>query len=147
VLYRVNAGGGAIQSTDAGPDWADGSGRTSAAATPRLEPGAERRRDRAGEHAALDLRQRAVGRAELDLPDPGRSDGEGQALLREPVPGHVQVGQRVFNVAINGNHVLSAYDIVADVGDQTGTMKEFPNLTAAPTAPYTWTSPTRSRTR
>ncbi len=27
--------------------------------------------------------------------------------------------------------MLPSYDIVADVGDQTGTMKEFPNVTAA----------------
>src|SRR5262249_27060008 len=40
------------------------------------------------------------------------------------------VGQRVFNVAINGTTVLPSYDIVADVGDQVGTMKEFQNLTA-----------------
>ena len=35
------------------------------------------------------------------------------------------VGQRVFNVAIDGNTVLNHYDIVADVGDRVGTMKSF----------------------
>ncbi len=34
-------------------------------------------------------------------------------------------GQRQFNVNIDGNPVLTNYDIVADVGDQTGTMKQF----------------------
>ena len=39
------------------------------------------------------------------------------------------VGQRVFNVAIDGNTVLNNYDIVADVGDRVGTMKSF-NITS-----------------
>ena len=34
-------------------------------------------------------------------------------------------GARVFNVAIEGNQVLSQYDIVADVGAFTGVMKSF----------------------
>jgi len=38
-------------------------------------------------------------------------------------------GGRSFNVAIDGNTVLSDYDIVADVGDRTGEMKSF-NVTA-----------------
>jgi hypothetical protein len=36
-----------------------------------------------------------------------------------------QPGQRKFNVAIDGTTVLSNYDIVADVGNQVGTMKTF----------------------
>ena len=39
--------------------------------------------------------------------------------------GTSQVGQRVFNVAIEGSSVLSNYDIVADVGHKVGTMKTF----------------------
>ena len=35
------------------------------------------------------------------------------------------VGQRVFDVSVNSTTVLDHYDIVADVGDQTGTMKAF----------------------
>ena len=35
-------------------------------------------------------------------------------------------GQRIFNVAIDGQPVLSNYDIVADVGNLTGEMKSFP---------------------
>ena len=38
-------------------------------------------------------------------------------------------GNRVFNVAIDGNPVLSNYDIVADVGNLVGEMKSF-NATA-----------------
>ena len=34
-------------------------------------------------------------------------------------------GQRIFHVEIDGNRVLNNYDIVADVGHQVGTMKEF----------------------
>ncbi len=39
--------------------------------------------------------------------------------------GTTQPGQRVFNVALDGTTVLPNYDIVADVGDQTGTEKSF----------------------
>jgi hypothetical protein len=39
--------------------------------------------------------------------------------------GTSQPGQRVFDVAIDGTTVLDDYDIVADVGNQTGTMKSF----------------------
>ena len=35
------------------------------------------------------------------------------------------IGQRVFNVAADGNIVLNNYDIVADVGNLVGTMKTF----------------------
>ncbi len=35
------------------------------------------------------------------------------------------VGDRVFDVAVDGATVLNHYDIVADAGDQTGTMKAF----------------------
>ena len=38
---------------------------------------------------------------------------------------HVRVGQRVFNVAIDGSTVLNNYDIVEDVGDRVGTMQSF----------------------
>ena len=40
-------------------------------------------------------------------------------------PAPQQVGQRVFNVDLDGTPVLDNYDIVADVGDQTGTMKDW----------------------
>ena len=37
--------------------------------------------------------------------------------------GTSQAGQRVFNVNVDGQTFLNHYDIVADTGDQTGTMK------------------------
>ena len=133
VLYRVNAGGGAIQSTDAGPDWADGSGSadvsggnnagwspvpnvdaTVPASTPRSIFDSER-----------------WGAQSWTFPIPSGATVKVRLYFANRYPGTSQVGQRVFNVAINGTTVLPAYDIVADVGDQTGTMKEFPNLTAA----------------
>jgi PKD repeat protein len=36
-----------------------------------------------------------------------------------------QVGQRVFDVAVDGTTVLDHYDVVQDVGDQTATMHEY----------------------
>ena len=43
-------------------------------------------------------------------------------------PGTAGVGQRVFDVAVE-DQVLNDYDIVADVGDRVGTMKNF-NVTS-----------------
>ena len=37
--------------------------------------------------------------------------------------GTTQVGERVFDVNLEGSTVLDNYDIVADAGNDTGTMK------------------------
>jgi PKD repeat protein len=133
VLYRVNAGGGPVQAADAGPDWADGSGSanvsggnnagwspvpdvdaTVPASTPRSVFDSER-----------------WGAQSWTFPIPSGSMVKVRLYYANRCTCTSGVGQRVFNVAINGATVQSSYDIVADVGDQTGTMKEFPNVTAA----------------
>ena len=72
--------------------------------------------------------------------DPGQGDGqemhwsfpvtagipiEVRLYFANRYTGTSQVGQRVFDVALDGATVLNHYDIVADAGDQTGTMKAF----------------------
>ncbi len=61
-----------------------------------------------------------------DFPVPAGTNTEVRLYFANRYTGTSSVGQRVFNVAIDGSNVLNNYDIVADAGDQTGTMKSFP---------------------
>jgi hypothetical protein len=135
ILYRVNAGGGALPSLDCGLGWADDSGTSSPYRN-------------SGSTAAT---YGAVGSVNASVPattpsqvfsserwDPSTSP-EMQWSFPVPAGTHLKVrlyfanqcgctnksGQRVFNVAIDGTTVLSNYDIVADVGNEVGTMKQF----------------------
>ncbi len=158
VLYRVNAGGSTIQAIDGGPDWqgdpTDGSPyhngdsqtagygpvATIASTVPATTPS---------------------GIFSSERWDPG-SNGDGDEMqwtFPATVGEHVQVrlyfanrydgtsgvGQRVFDVAVDGTTVLNHYDIVADVGDQTGTMKAF-NVTVPATGQVSidWTHETEN---
>jgi PKD repeat protein len=135
VLYRVNAGGFAIQALDNGPDWADDSGGSSIY-----------RND--GSNAAGWSPVPAVD-ATVPATTPSTVfDSERWSPSDNPpmkwafpvasgTPLQVRlyfanrctctsgVGSRVFNVNIDGQRVLNNYDIVAAVGDQTGTMRSF----------------------
>jgi Malectin domain len=138
VLYRVDAGGPAIQAVDPGPNWqADTS-----------DPSAYRNSgsNTAG-WAPLTQKTSAVpattpmGIYSAERWDPG-SKGDGQELhwnfpvtpglpievrlyFANSYSGTSQPGQRVFDVALDGATVLDHYDIVADAGNLTGTMKSF----------------------
>lgn len=141
VLYRLDAGGPTVAANDNGPDWVGDQSDTS----PYRNSGSYT----AG-YSALPNR-------DADLPtstpsaifdserwDPGNV-GDGNEMAWDfPVPsgttvtvrmyfanrygGTSQPGQRVFNVSLEGNPVLPAYDIAADAGDQTGKMKEFTGI-------------------
>ncbi|WP_158604491.1 PKD domain-containing protein [Nocardioides mangrovicus] len=136
VLYRVDAGGPAITSSDGGPDWAADSsaspspylsGQTSTAdwnpvtsvssTVPAGTPSAifDHERWSGSDNPKMDYRfPVATGtHVKVRLYFANRYTGTGSA------------GQRVFDVDINGARVLDHYDIAADVGDQTGTMKAF----------------------
>ena len=139
VLYRVDTGGPAIQAIDNGPNWqADltdpspyrNSGSSSAVwptTTPKVSSSVPA--------------TTPIGIFASERWDPG-SKGDGQEMSWSfPVPvgvpvevrlyfanqyvGTSQVGQRVFDVAVDGTTVLNHYDIVADAGNLTGTMKAF----------------------
>ncbi|HST86550.1 MAG TPA: PKD domain-containing protein [Kineosporiaceae bacterium] len=135
VLYRVNAGGSTLLSTDSGPDW---SGDTSDSAL----------RNSGSNGAGWG----PVGSLDSTVPtgtptavfDSERWDPNGDPEMHWTFPvasgTPLQVrlyfanrcsctssaGSRKFSVAIDGSSVLSNYDIVADVGDNVGTMKAFP---------------------
>ncbi len=126
VLYRVDAGGEMLGAIDDGPDWSadDGtyrSGGSSAgwdgtipvdASVPASTP-------------------RAVFNSELwgaqnwQFPVPAGEQVTVRLYFANRYSGTSAVGQRVFDVSIEGATALKNYDIVADVGDQRGTMKSF----------------------
>ena len=131
VLYRVNAGGSAVQAVDAGPDWSDGSGNVSGGGTAGWSavPNVTASVPATTPRSIFDSER--YGPQNWTFPVPAGATVKVRLYFANRYPGTSGVGQRVFTVAVNGTTVLPSYDIVADVGDQTGTMKEFPDLTAA----------------
>jgi PKD repeat protein len=135
VLYRVDAGGPAIQSFDAGPDWAadnsdpstvrnSGSnaatwtgGETVDATVPASTPRTifESERWSPSDNPAMNWAFPVASGTPLQV----------RLYFANRCTCTSGIGQRVFNVAIDNRTVLSRYDIVADVGDQRGTMKAF----------------------
>ncbi|HET6876605.1 MAG TPA: PKD domain-containing protein [Jatrophihabitans sp.] len=135
VLYRVDAGGPVVQAIDNGPDWAADSTDPS----PYRNTGSNTATYSAGAAETANVpasTPNAIFNTERWSP----SDNPAMRwAFAVPAGTHVEVrlyfanrctctsgaGQREFNVAIDNQTVLQHYDIVADVGDQTGTMKSF----------------------
>lgn len=140
VLHRVNTGGPTLQAIDGGPDWA---GDTSGSPSPYRNGGS----NEAGwspvpgvDGTVPDSTPSAVFDSERW--DPGSKGDGGEMSWAFPVAngtpvevrlyfanrytGTSEPGQRVFDVTLEGNTVLSDYDIRAQTPDQTGTMRSFP---------------------
>ncbi len=133
VLYRVDAGGPALAATDNGPDWqADASDS---------DPGAQYH-DTGSNTAPWDccaalaptvppstpvslFNSERWAESHWSFPVPDGTHVQVRLYFANRYPGTSNPGDRVFNVSVDGTQVLSHYDIVADVGDQTGTMKQF----------------------
>lgn len=138
VLYRVNAGGPLIPAIDNGPDWTDDS----------TDPSPYRN---SGSNSATWSQVSNInpivpastpsGIFNSERWDPG-SNGDGneeqwsfpvtpgipievRMYFANRYTGTSGVGQRVFDVELDGTKVIDHYDIVADTGDQTGTMKAY----------------------
>ena len=137
VLYRVDAAGPTIAALDGGPDWvADqsdpspyrDSGSNTAGYSPLPHRGANL--PASTPSAIFDSERWSPGGTEMhwDFPVPSGNTVTVRLFFANRYSGTSQVGQRVFNVSLEGSTVLSNYDIVADVGDQTGTMKEFTGI-------------------
>ena len=135
VLYRVDAGGPQL-AAPTGPAWA---ADTDANPSPYHVSGSNR--SSWGPVSTVDGTVPAGTPAQLfdtELWDPPTAPEQQWSF---PVPagtpiqvrlyfanrysGTSQVGQRVFDVAIDGTTVLNNFDIVAAAGDQTGTMRSF----------------------
>ncbi len=138
VLYRVNAGGPALQATDDGPDWsADDSGssvyRNDGSNAAGWQPGATT------DSTVPSTTPNAIFDSERW--DPGSQNDGGEMAWHFPVPAGQQVdvrvylanrcgctsgvGQRVFDVSVEGTQQLTNFDLVAAAGDQVGTMRHW----------------------
>jgi PKD repeat protein len=136
ALYRVNAGGGEIDATDGSPaNWlADNSDTVGTGSSVRsggnvagwADPWDGQRDASLAASAPSELfsSERWAPQGYTFPVDPGT-----------PLTLHLffanncdctqSAGQRIFNVAIDGQNVMSNYDIVADVGNKVGVMKSF----------------------
>jgi len=136
-IARVNTGGTTVIATDAGPDWAVD---TQTQPSPYRNPGSK-----ASDWSRLTFSRHASvpGYAPTALFSTERRDPSGGNEMKWAFPapaGHnltvnlffanscsctELAGQRNFDVTIEGVKVLDDYDIVAEVGDQTGVMKSY----------------------
>ena len=140
VLYRVDTGGPELASLDGGPAWAEDDDAQQSqydnqqssdaswspvpnvnSSVPATTPSAIFNTERWSPTDSPPMT--------WTFPVPAGTHTQVRLYFANRYTGTSGTGQRVFNVAINGNTVLNRYDIVADVGDQTGTMKSF-NVTA-----------------
>jgi PKD repeat protein len=131
VLHRVNAGGSAVQSSDSGPDWTDGSGFVAGGNNAGWSPVPTVRPEVPSTTPRVIFDSERWAEQHWTFPVPAGAQVQVRLYFANRYPGTAQVGQRVFNVGINGTTVLPNYDIVADVGNDTGTMKAFGGLTAS----------------
>ena len=135
VLYRLNAGGGTVASLDAGPDWASDNGDPS----PVRNSGS----NAAGWSPVSAVNGTVPASTPSAIFDTERWDPSGGDEMRWSFPvaagKQIQVrlylanrctctsgaGLRKFDVSIDGQLRLDDYDVFADAGDQTGTMKSW----------------------
>jgi hypothetical protein len=133
ATHRVNAGGGTIAAVDSGPDWTGVTGTSSqylvtasasggnycggdavtpTSAVPSSTPDAVYDCERFDAMQwAFDADQSATYEVRL--------------YLGNQFPGTNTVGDRQYNVSIEGQQVLTQYDPVLDVGHANGTVKAF----------------------
>lgn len=129
VLFRVNAGGPALQSGDGGQDWATDGGLVSGgnvatwAGTVPVDSTVP-----AGTPPEAFVTER-WGQQDWNFPVAAGRSVEVRLYFANQYDGTSTVGSRVFDVLIDGVTKLSQFDIVAEVGHRTGTMRAFPITT------------------
>jgi Malectin domain len=124
VLYRV-ASGGPLQAADNGPDWTapDGfvdGGNTAAWGTTVPVDATVPSSTPAGVFAT-----ERWSTMHWHFPVASGTNVTVRLYFANQYGGTSQVGQRVFNVDLEGTRVLDHFDIVATTGDHRGTMKSF----------------------
>jgi hypothetical protein len=135
VLYRINAGGPAVTAVDGGPNWAAddvgpsplhnnvsntgdwGLVPTVNGSVPSTTPNAIFTTERWDPPEGDEM--------QWDFPVPIGTQVEVRLYLRDGYFGTTNPGDRVFDIVIDGNLVQDDYDIIADAGDDTGTMKSY----------------------
>lgn len=135
VLYRLNEGGPTVAANDAGPAWTGDSGadapalRNSGSNTAGWSPVPNPGSVPAGTPSAIFDSERwdPNGGEEMSfhLAVPTGTPLTVRVYFANRYTGTGQVGQRVFDVDLDGTRVLPRYDIVKKAGDQTGTYEEF----------------------
>lgn len=139
VLYRVDAGGPQLPSIDCGPAWLADEDATS----PFRNEGSNAAGWSSGIAVTNDVpagTPRAIFETERwspsdnpamewSFPVQAGTNLQVRLYFANSYDGTSQPGQRVFDVRLDSSLVLDDYDIVADVGNRTGTMKSF-NITS-----------------
>lgn len=124
VLYRVNAAGPALQAAD-GPDWSSDAGFVSGGNT--ADWGSTVPFDStvpAGTPPDIFATERWSGQ-DWDFAVTPQKEVTVRLYFANQCGCTAAVGQRVFDVLIDGQIVLDDFDIVATAGDRTGTMRSF----------------------
>jgi hypothetical protein len=135
VLHRVNAGGSTtLSATDGGPDWT-GVADTSSPYLVSVAPNAQGNYCGGSITSTTSDVPSSTPDAVYDCERYGNStwqfsvdsgqEVEVRLYLGNQFSGASDPGDRQFDVAVEGQQVLTNYDPVADVGHQTGTMKNF----------------------
>jgi len=136
VLYRVNAGGPALLTSDSGPNW---SADTASAPSPYHNSGSSAASwsQTFGRTAAVpvatpqavfsDERWDSGSSPEMswDFPVAAGTPVQVRLYMANGCSCTQSVGSRIFNVKVDGASWLSNYDIVASVGNNVGTMVSY----------------------
>ncbi len=135
VLYRVNAGGGLIQSVDSGPDWADDSGfdsplRNSGTNAAGYNPGAvsDGSVPSTTPNGVFDSERWSPNdnpSMQWDFPVAAGTPLQVRLLFSNRCDCTAGAGQRQFNVFIDGAQKLTNLDLSANPGHNKATMKAF----------------------
>jgi hypothetical protein len=142
ITTRINAGGGLVTATDAGPDWAaDNSPNHPTLITPSgsslgtfpIDNGYDTSVAAYGQIAALYTAERWDGTNGVSPDDMTYAIPVSQAGAAATVnlfmmngwPGSSAIGQRLFDVYIEGVLVLDEFDLVLEYGHSTGGMETF----------------------
>jgi hypothetical protein len=130
VLYRVDAGGSAIPAIDNGPDWVADPNGTSPYRSPNSSSAGWSQVPTVNPIVPTTtpsgiFNSERYGNQSWSFPVTPGTPIEVRLYFANRYTGTSGVGQRVFNVSLDGTVVQSHYDIVADTGDQTGTMHAY----------------------
>ncbi len=125
VLYRVNAGGGPLQSGDSGPDWSSDAGFVSGGNTANW--GTTVPVDTTvptGTAPDIFATERWSGQ-DYNFAVPNGKDVTVRLYFANQCGCTSAAGQRVFDVLVDDVLRLDDFDIVAAAGDKRGTMRSF----------------------
>ncbi|WP_141212500.1 malectin domain-containing carbohydrate-binding protein [Halorubrum sp. Hd13] len=134
ALARANAGGSTLSATDDGPDWTGVTGVTADGPLVSVSGTADNYNDgddvTPGDEVSsstpsgvYDAERFGAMTWEFDVPSD--SEVEVRLYLSNQFPGANTSGDRQYNVAVEGDQVLTEYDPVQDVGQANGTVKAF----------------------